>query len=291
QSNDIQSENPWLYIELDPKQYEELFYLLSDMSNEINEELTNYLSTILGELCIEKNQETNIIDELVHQQSQIGHMKKCLVCQISNIDNKKQVCPKCKNKLSTLAKIVDEQSKIVNATKKSSISPYIFKQRSILERYSESKANEPCTHPSFIAESRQFQVQIRKAQFVNPNADNRIFQNLGRELTLSKQMIRFSEIASMKRNEFIKATLIKKTLLGIWYPILITCDEAELQKSKGSLKKSEILSIIISLIPSLGDLDRSRFHGLLNKSCKELVNILQEVKNILAENNISVSEE
>ncbi|CAG8648988.1 4591_t:CDS:2 [Cetraspora pellucida] len=208
------------------------------MSDEINEELTNYLSTILDELCIEKNQETNIINELVHQQ----------------------ICPKCKNKLPMFAEIVDEQSKIINATEKLPISPYIFKQRSILERYSESEANGSCTCPNG-------------------------------ELTLSEQMIRFSEIASTKRNEFIKATLIKKTPLGIWHPIPITCDEAELQKSEGSLKKSEILSIIISLISSLGDLDRPRFRGLSNKSHEELVNILQEVKNILAENNISVSEE
>ncbi|CAG8448012.1 28914_t:CDS:2 [Dentiscutata erythropus] len=82
-----------------------------------------------------------------------------------------------------------------------------------------------------------------------------------------------------------------KQLLSIWCPISITCDEAELQKSEGSLKKLEILSIITSLIPSLGDLDRLYFRGLSNKSCEELVNTFQEVKNILAENNISVSEE
>ncbi|CAG8766710.1 12680_t:CDS:1, partial [Racocetra persica] len=120
--------NPWLYTELDSKQYEELFYLSSSMSDEINEELTNYLLTILGELCIEKNQETNIIDKLVHQQSQIGHTKKYLVCQTSNIDNKKRVCSKYKNKLPTLAEIVDEQSKIVNAAEKSPIPTYVFKQ-------------------------------------------------------------------------------------------------------------------------------------------------------------------
>ncbi|CAG8655415.1 535_t:CDS:1, partial [Dentiscutata heterogama] len=66
QSNDIQSKNPWLYTELDSKQYEELFYFSSGMSNEINEKLTNYLLTILDKLCIEKNQETNIINKLVH---------------------------------------------------------------------------------------------------------------------------------------------------------------------------------------------------------------------------------
>ena len=41
-------------------------------------------------------------------------------------------------------------------------------------------------------------------------------------------MKRFSEIASMKRIEFIKAKLIKKTLLDIWHSILIIHEEADL---------------------------------------------------------------
>ncbi|CAG8834071.1 1973_t:CDS:1, partial [Cetraspora pellucida] len=56
-------------------------------------------------LLIEKNQEKNMIDELVHCQSQIGYMKKCLVCQTSNIDNRKRVCPTCNNKLLTISEI------------------------------------------------------------------------------------------------------------------------------------------------------------------------------------------
>ncbi|CAG8615901.1 4080_t:CDS:1, partial [Dentiscutata heterogama] len=37
------------------------------------------------------------------------------------------------------------------------------------------------------------------------------------------------------------------------------CEEADLQKTESSLKKSKILSIINSLIPYLGDSDHSRF--------------------------------
>jgi len=91
------------------------------MENEIHKELTNYLSIILEELCIEKNQEENTIDELVHNQSQTGYKKKCLVCQTSNIDNKKWVCPTCRNKLPTLAEInqqSNEPLKIINNTEK-----------------------------------------------------------------------------------------------------------------------------------------------------------------------------
>ncbi|CAG8841947.1 35176_t:CDS:1, partial [Racocetra persica] len=128
------NENPWLYTELDEKQYEALFHLSSGMNSEINVELTNYLSSILDELCIEKNQDTNTIDELVHHQSQIGHMKKCPVCQTSNIDNKKRVCPNCHSKLPTISEIIDEQHKTINAAEKSlTISPCIFKQQLVPE--------------------------------------------------------------------------------------------------------------------------------------------------------------
>ncbi|RHZ81568.1 hypothetical protein Glove_117g420 [Diversispora epigaea] len=113
--------DPWLYSELTKQQYEELFYLNLGMENEIHEELTKYLSIILDELCTEKNQETNPIDELVQQQSQMGNMKKCTVCQTSNINNKKRVCPTCHNKLPTIAKINQqfvEQQNIIDTIKK-----------------------------------------------------------------------------------------------------------------------------------------------------------------------------
>ncbi len=61
-------------------------------------------------------------------------------------------------------------------------------------------------------------------------------------------MKRFSEIVSMKKIEFIKAKLIKKILLDIWYSIPITRKEVDLQKTESSLTRSQILSIINSLI-------------------------------------------
>ena len=95
----------------------------------------------------------------------------------------------------------------------------------------------------------------------------------------------------MKRIEFIKAKLIKKTSLDIWHLILITCEEVDLQKTESSLTKSQILSIINLLIPFLNDLDQSYFWSLSSKSHNELVNILQEIRNILAKNNNSNNEE
>ena len=78
-NDDVQNTDPWLSSEPSREQYEELFSLTSDMKNEIYEELTNYLTIILEELCIEKNQETNVIDELIHQ-SRMGYTK-CSACQ------------------------------------------------------------------------------------------------------------------------------------------------------------------------------------------------------------------
>ncbi len=57
-----------------------------------------------------------------------------------------------------------------------------------------SETHGPRTRPNFIAESYRFWVQIRKTQFVNPNVNNRIFQNMSKDLTLSEEMKRFSEI-------------------------------------------------------------------------------------------------
>ena len=61
----------------------------------------------------------------------MGYKKKCLVCQTSNIDNKKRVCLTCRNKLPTLAKINQQSNellKIINNTEKPLIiHPYTFK--------------------------------------------------------------------------------------------------------------------------------------------------------------------
>ncbi|CAG8675408.1 11438_t:CDS:2, partial [Racocetra fulgida] len=157
--------------------------------------------------------------------------------------------------------------------------------------YSENETNQPRTHPSFISESNRFRARIRSIQFVNPNANNRTFQSISGEWALSEEMKQFSEIACTKRIEFINAKLIKKNSLGAWHPIPITCEEADLQKNDSSLTRPQILSIINSLIPLLGDADRSRFRSLSNKSRDNLMNILQEIRNILANNSSNTNNE
>src|SRR6266540_1832175 len=154
QNNNIQITDPWLYSELTQKKYEELFYLTSGMENEIHKELTNYLSIILEELCIEKNQEENMIDELVHNQSQTRYKKKCSVCQTFNIDNKKRVCPTCRNKLPTLIEInkqSNELLKIINNTEKSLIiHPYTFKGSSKPRSVPESEDTSQIFVPNLV---------------------------------------------------------------------------------------------------------------------------------------------
>ncbi|CAG8774885.1 11860_t:CDS:1, partial [Racocetra fulgida] len=59
--------------------------------------------------------------------------------------------------------------------------------------------------------------------------------------------------------EFIKAKLINKTALKIWHPIPIIYEKADFQKTESSLTKSQLSSIINSLIPSLDDSDHSHF--------------------------------
>lgn len=98
-------------------------------------------------------------------------------------------------------------------------------------------------------------------------------------------MKRFSQIAQTKRIDFIKARLMKNISLGAWQPIPITSEDANNQKDENLLTKSQLISIINSLIPLLNDLERSRFRDLSNKSREDLVNILQEVRNMLSENN------
>ncbi|CAG8543481.1 5509_t:CDS:2 [Diversispora eburnea] len=167
QSNNVQDTDPWLHFEPSKKQYEELFNLTSGMENEIHKELTNYLSSILEELRIKKNQEKNMIDELVHCQSQTGYMKKYTVCQTSNIDNKKRVCLTCHNKLLTISEInqqFDEPSYNVNIVKKSiDIHPYMFEDARLVEENESPESDFPKTEVSELDQDNE----INKNQITN----------------------------------------------------------------------------------------------------------------------------
>ena len=54
---------------------------------------------------------------------------------------------------------------------------------------------------------------------------------------------------------------------------------------------SQHLSIINSLIPLLGDSERSRFRDLSSKSRDDLMSVLQDVRNMLSESIINTNKE
>ncbi|GBC22372.2 hypothetical protein GLOIN_2v1770734 [Rhizophagus irregularis DAOM 181602=DAOM 197198] len=77
--NEIQHTNiPWLHNSLNRLQYEELFDLSSQMEEEFNKELHNYLSKILDQLCMEKLSSNNSINTLIESMiSNNGYDKYC----------------------------------------------------------------------------------------------------------------------------------------------------------------------------------------------------------------------
>ncbi|RHZ87939.1 hypothetical protein Glove_28g31 [Diversispora epigaea] len=152
--------------------------------------------------------------------------------------------------------------------------------------YSNNESYGPRSCPDFTIELFRFRVQIRKVKFLSPNNIDNIFQSMNGEYILSEKMKQFSEIAREKRIEFIKVTLIEKRTPKIWQPIPITQEEANVLRSETALTRSQIISIISSLIPSLNNSDQLRFKGFTNKTRDELIIILQEVRDLLAGNNL-----
>ncbi|CAG8722530.1 4596_t:CDS:1, partial [Funneliformis caledonium] len=81
----------------------------------------------------------------------------------------------------------------------------------------------PRTHPDFEIESQQFQVQLRKAGFLNK--DNRYIESLDGYNKLSEEMKSFSIIAQTQRINYIKEKLSSKKQL-VTRSIPVTIDEA-----------------------------------------------------------------
>jgi len=71
-----------------------------------------------------------------------------------------------------------------------------------LINYHENDFHKKCTRPDFAVESCKFRVQIRKANFVNPNNNN--FQSINGEWKLSEEMKKFSELVQKKRIDLLK---------------------------------------------------------------------------------------
>ncbi|RHZ86518.1 hypothetical protein Glove_50g130 [Diversispora epigaea] len=129
--NKIQSTNsPWLHSSLNRLQCEELFDINPQMQEVIDMELHAYLSEIFKLLHEEKLAPVNTIDSLMVTAANITAMKECPNCNQKNIKNRKQICPRCKERLPTLAKIQNEKS-IENNVIDQQSKPLIFKPYSI----------------------------------------------------------------------------------------------------------------------------------------------------------------
>ncbi|RHZ65134.1 hypothetical protein Glove_319g192 [Diversispora epigaea] len=140
---DIDSQNkmqqindPWLYNSLTKLQYEGLFDFSSQMQQEFNHELYNYLTKIIEQLCDEKLSTTNNIDALIENTLfNNSHKKYCSNCNEKNIENRKQNCPKCQSQLSTVTelrknqKTIEEINQLNKSTKPLSFKIHNFKNK------------------------------------------------------------------------------------------------------------------------------------------------------------------
>ncbi|RIB03900.1 hypothetical protein C2G38_2286020 [Gigaspora rosea] len=130
-TNQIQNfENPWLHQNLNVSQIESLFGLTPEMQVLLDRQLHDYLSFILTELCEEKKEDINVIDDLViNQSARTSNQKQCRECGKTEIENSKRKCPQCHAKLPTLAETQQEKEQTISdkKDKKDSNKPLIFR--------------------------------------------------------------------------------------------------------------------------------------------------------------------
>lgn len=103
---------PWLNQKLNPLQMEELFDITPEMQRLLDQQLHEYLSIILDEVCTEKNKSTNIIDDLIAEHNTtISKKKRCNKCGKIEIENSRRKCPDCNEKLANIAEIQQEETR------------------------------------------------------------------------------------------------------------------------------------------------------------------------------------
>ncbi|CAG8744197.1 8201_t:CDS:2, partial [Racocetra persica] len=82
------------------------------------DDLHNYLSSIITELYTEKNEEINVIDDLITNQSaKTKNQKQCYDCSKKDIENSKCKCPQCHAKLPILAETQQEKEQTISDKK------------------------------------------------------------------------------------------------------------------------------------------------------------------------------
>jgi hypothetical protein len=122
-------------------------------------------------------------------------------------------------------------------------------------------------------------VELRRSQFLDPRKETSAFDSLNGD-ELSEEMKIFSILAKEKRKTFLKEVLLKQIATDSWLPIPITKEEAEAQKNEKNMKKKQLVAIINSLLISLPKSQCQKFCGLNNKSKVELLEILQEIREL-----------
>jgi hypothetical protein len=148
--------------------------------------------------------------------------------------------------------------------------------------YTDNESSGGRIRPDFTLESQRFRVQLRKTKFLYSQDDNRTFESLGSEYLLSEQLKNFSNLACERRITFINDFFANdKTSLP--RPIPITIQEAEAAASEENMTKSELLTVINSLLSSMNSSDRPKYRGLQQKTRNELRIILQNIKELQGE--------
>src|SRR6185312_686569 len=129
---------PWASSSLNRLQYENLFSITSEMQEVIDKELYTYLSEIIELLCEEKLSSVNNINSFIDNTGSSERCsKKCPSCNELDIDNRKQVCPKCRTRLPTLAEL---QKQHANASALAEGTP---DRLTIYKPYNVNKKTEP----------------------------------------------------------------------------------------------------------------------------------------------------
>ena len=112
--------------------------------------------------------------------------------------------------------------------------------------------------------------------FLNPETGSHIFSSLGAETRLSKELKLFSVKARKWHVDYIKVKTGQSEQIGFICPIAVTAEEAEIQSAESSMKKSELIALIKSLLTSINESDWPKF-SLDLKNKKDLLAILQDI--------------
>ncbi|CAJ0758457.1 11051_t:CDS:2, partial [Entrophospora sp. SA101] len=79
----------------------------------LDQQLRDYLSTIISEASVEKNKDINTINDLVTKYNvKTGNIKWCNQCGMREIENLKRRCPQCNALLPLLADFQKKEQEI-----------------------------------------------------------------------------------------------------------------------------------------------------------------------------------